>query len=184
MNQRLRLGEIMLRAGVIDEMELQSALGEQKKWGSRLGLVLIRLGYATEQQIVKRSQVAGWAMPIGRLESARRHWEMLWPRLREAFPQIIARKMHRLHFSAAGQEAFVCYQQQIYQPRTADVYCWSPGRVTKQLLMAICDWAYREEYRSLVLALPEATTKLLGQGYEENPYQQNCYAIDIIDTVG
>jgi hypothetical protein len=136
---------------------------------------------ATEQQSVSRDQIVGWGMPIGRLQSARHHWEMLWPRLWDAFPQIIARKTRRLHFSAAGQEAFVCYQQQLYKPRTADVYCWSPKGLTKQLLMAIRDWAYREDYRSLALALPESMTKLLGEGYEENPYQQNCYAVEITD---
>jgi hypothetical protein len=138
---------------------------------------------ATEQQDVDRSQIAGWVMPMGRLESARCHWEALWPRLWDAFPQITARKTHRLHFSAAGQEAFVCYQQQLFTPRTADVYCWSPRGLTKQLLMAIRDWAYREDYRSLVLALPESMNKLLGQNYEENPYKQNCYAIDLVEAV-
>lgn len=43
----------MLRAGAIDEMQLVSALAEQQKWGSRLGLVLVRLGFATEQEIVQ-----------------------------------------------------------------------------------------------------------------------------------
>lgn len=57
----------MLRAGVIDEMELQSALGEQKKWGSRLGLVLIRLGYATEQQIVQ-AVASQLSVPVATLD--------------------------------------------------------------------------------------------------------------------
>ncbi|MCP4037800.1 MAG: hypothetical protein GY733_12740 [bacterium] len=53
MSQRLKLGEIVLRAGVIDEMQLEAALGEQEKWGGRLGLILVRQGYATEQDLVQ-----------------------------------------------------------------------------------------------------------------------------------
>ncbi len=50
---RMKLGEIVLRAGIIDELQLKTALGEQQKWGSRLGLVLVRLGYVTEGDLVQ-----------------------------------------------------------------------------------------------------------------------------------
>ncbi len=49
----MKLGEIAQRAGLIDEMQLNAALGEQKKWGGRLGLVLIRMGYVTENDLVQ-----------------------------------------------------------------------------------------------------------------------------------
>lgn len=52
-SERLKLGEIVLRAGIIDELQLEAALGEQKKWGGRLGLVLIRMGYVTEANLVQ-----------------------------------------------------------------------------------------------------------------------------------
>jgi len=50
---RPKLGEIVLRAGAIDEMQLDAALGEQKMLGEQLGQVLIRLGYVTEQELVQ-----------------------------------------------------------------------------------------------------------------------------------
>lgn len=53
MSVRPKLGEIVLRAGVIDEMQLDAALGEQKKLGERLGRVLIRLGFVSEQDLVQ-----------------------------------------------------------------------------------------------------------------------------------
>lgn len=66
-SQRLKLGEIVLRAGVIDQLQLQSALGEQEKWGGRLGVVLIKLGYVTEQELV--NAVAGQlGLPVATLD--------------------------------------------------------------------------------------------------------------------
>lgn len=67
MSPRPKLGEIVLRAGVIDELQLDSALGEQKKLGDRLGLVLIRLGYVTEQDLVQ-ALASQLDLPVATLE--------------------------------------------------------------------------------------------------------------------
>jgi type IV pilus assembly protein PilB len=48
-----RLGEILLRAGVIDEYQLASALAEQAHWGHRLGVTLIKLGFVEERDLVR-----------------------------------------------------------------------------------------------------------------------------------
>ena len=47
-----RLGEMLTEAGVIDNMQLNSALGQQKQWGGKLGSVLIEMGFVDEQSIV------------------------------------------------------------------------------------------------------------------------------------
>jgi hypothetical protein len=133
----------------------------------------------TEHFAADPAQIDGWYMTAGRLESARQHWENLWPRLWDAVEEITARQTHRLHFSAAGQEAFVCCQQHLYDPRSADVYCWSPKPLSTQLLMAIRDWAHRHGYRRLVFAMPETQLKLLGPDSEVTPYQQDIYAVDL-----
>jgi type II secretion system (T2SS) protein E len=52
MAAKKRLGEMLLDAGVIDETQLLSALGHQRKWGGKLGQALIDLKLATEPQIV------------------------------------------------------------------------------------------------------------------------------------
>lgn len=46
--RRLRLGDILVGAGLITKGQLAIALEEQKKTGDRLGAVLIRLGFVTE----------------------------------------------------------------------------------------------------------------------------------------
>jgi GNAT superfamily N-acetyltransferase len=123
------------------------------------------------------AQINGWHMPIGRLESARQGWEMLWPRTWDALPEIRARRAHRIRFSAAGQEAFVYAQPQLYNPRAVEIYAWSPRPLTTQLLSALRDWAHRESYRTLVLAVAEETVKILGAEAEPDGYAQETCAV-------
>jgi hypothetical protein len=49
---RKRLGEMLIEAGIIDEAQLQAALGHQRRWGGKLGQALIDVRLATEPQIV------------------------------------------------------------------------------------------------------------------------------------
>lgn len=125
------------------------------------------------------AQIRGWHMLIGRLESARYHWEMLWPNLWQAIPAITARRTNRLHISAAGQDALVCLQRQLYDTRSADVYCWSPRPLRSQLLTAIKDWAHRENYRTLMIAVPDSFARLLGDQAEAQPHTVDIYGLEL-----
>jgi hypothetical protein len=49
---RKRLGEVLVQAGVIDDMQLRAALGEQRKWGRPLGAILMEMGLLDEQTLV------------------------------------------------------------------------------------------------------------------------------------
>ena len=53
MSQRKRLGEILLEAGLVDGLQLQAALANQRTWGGRLGTVLIKMGMITEEAMLK-----------------------------------------------------------------------------------------------------------------------------------
>jgi len=48
----LRIGELLTKAKLLTEDQLQKALDEQKQSGGRLGEHLIRLGYVTEEDIL------------------------------------------------------------------------------------------------------------------------------------
>ena len=48
----LRLGEILIKEGIIAQEQLDKAIKTQQKEGSRIGEVLVRLGLVTEQDIV------------------------------------------------------------------------------------------------------------------------------------
>ena len=52
-NNRKRLGDLLIDAGLINQEHLERALGVQKKTGERLGKVLINLGYMTEQYMIE-----------------------------------------------------------------------------------------------------------------------------------
>lgn len=53
MDRRIRLGELLLRAGLITELQLKAALAEQKKWGGRLGTILVNMNFISEDILVK-----------------------------------------------------------------------------------------------------------------------------------
>jgi hypothetical protein len=52
METKKRLGELLLEAGVIDQTQLQAALGHQRRWGMKLGQALLDLKLVTEPQVV------------------------------------------------------------------------------------------------------------------------------------
>jgi hypothetical protein len=118
------------------------------------------------------NQIKDWGMPIGRKQSARQHWEELWPRIWPGLPELEKRSRHLLRFNVAGQDAYVCLQQHQYEPRSAEIFCWTQKALSGQLIGSIRDWAYKAAYRSLSLAVNQATAKLLGSELEATPYQQ------------
>jgi type IV pilus assembly protein PilB len=51
--KKIKLGELLLRAGVITEPQLQQALTQQKQWGGKLGSILISMKILDEDTLVK-----------------------------------------------------------------------------------------------------------------------------------
>lgn len=66
MRDRPKVGEILVAAGIIDELQLASALGEQTRWGRRLGLTLVKLGMVQEGQLV-RALAKQFDLPVASL---------------------------------------------------------------------------------------------------------------------
>ncbi len=67
MVQRIKLGELLVRAGVLDEPRLKAALHEQERWGGRLGATLVSMGFVAEDILVKALSKQ-LAVPIARLD--------------------------------------------------------------------------------------------------------------------
>ena len=53
MAPKKKLGEILISEGLIDDVQLRSAMGHQKNWGGKLGSSLVELGFITEEVIAK-----------------------------------------------------------------------------------------------------------------------------------
>lgn len=50
---RVRIGELLMRQGRIDELQLQSALAHQARWGGRLGRAVVHLGFLDEETFLE-----------------------------------------------------------------------------------------------------------------------------------
>jgi hypothetical protein len=121
-------------------------------------------------------QIAGWAMPVGRSSSARQEWEARWLTTWDVLPELKARTK-RLFFSSSGQEAYVVVQQGLYDPRTAELACWTPRTLTGVLLTSLRDWAHRAGYRTLSLLVTSEMVSVLGSDAEADGYTQDVWAI-------
>jgi hypothetical protein len=51
-SQRNRIGELLIKARVIDELQLRSALAQHDQWGGRLSRVIADMGLANEETII------------------------------------------------------------------------------------------------------------------------------------
>lgn len=51
MAERKRLGEMLVEAGLIDNIQLQAALGHQKQWGGKIGNIMIEMGFIDEHTL-------------------------------------------------------------------------------------------------------------------------------------
>jgi hypothetical protein len=49
----IKLGELLVKANVLQEGQLKAALTEQSKWGGKLGEILVRMSLVTEEMLVK-----------------------------------------------------------------------------------------------------------------------------------
>lgn len=48
----MRLGDMLLKAGVVTELQLNAATAEQERWGGKLGRILVRMGALSEELLV------------------------------------------------------------------------------------------------------------------------------------
>jgi hypothetical protein len=65
---KIKLGELLVRAGVLDETRLKAALAEQERWGGRLGSLLVSMGFVSEDLLVKALSKQ-LAVPMARLDA-------------------------------------------------------------------------------------------------------------------
>src|SRR4051812_25933219 len=66
---RIRLGELLVRAGILDELKLNAALAEQKRrGGGRLGRILVAMNLISEDVLV-RALSKQLTIPVARLDS-------------------------------------------------------------------------------------------------------------------
>ncbi len=96
MPPRKRLGQLLTELGVIDEHQLQSALGHQKQWGGKLGGILVQKGFCTEDAMVE-TLAKHLGMPRVRIADAK-----IDPRALKTVSKQIAEKLHVFPYEISG----------------------------------------------------------------------------------
>jgi type IV pilus assembly protein PilB len=86
MASKPKLGEILLRAGVVEPDQLRIALAEQRSWGRRLGQTLIEIGALSERDLV-RALASQLGIPVVHLAGKR-----IEPEILELIPLELAEK--------------------------------------------------------------------------------------------
>ncbi|WPB77243.1 hypothetical protein KYC5002_50730 [Archangium violaceum] len=89
MHTKKRLGEILVELGVMDGLQLQSALAYQRKWGVPLGQVVVDLRFCTAEQVLE-ALANQTGVPAMDLDAQRMN-----ARLGELVPRRLA-EMHRV----------------------------------------------------------------------------------------
>jgi type IV pilus assembly protein PilB len=162
-----KLGEILVEAGVIDQFQLRSALGEQQRWGGRLGITLIKLGFLDERDLV-RALAGQLDLPVARLEGKRIQQEVL-----DLVPLEVAEQAMCLPLfvrdDAAGQRTLYLGMEDPCDLQVMDELRFRTGLVVKPVLMGpseICEGIDRFYHRrnagsdALELTEPPAPARL------------------------
>jgi hypothetical protein len=50
---RIKIGDLLVKAGVITDLQLRAALAEQQQWGGKLGDILVRMEFLTEEVLAR-----------------------------------------------------------------------------------------------------------------------------------
>src|SRR5437763_1676050 len=96
MPPRKRLGELLTELGVIDEHQLQSALGHQKQWGGKLGGILVQKGFCSEE-----AMISALAKHLG-MQSVRLAGVKIDPRAVKCVSKQVAEKLHVFPYALTG----------------------------------------------------------------------------------
>lgn len=83
---QIKLGELLVRANVLQESQLKTALAEQQRWGGKLGEILVRMGLLSEDLLAKALSKQ-LTLPIANLDAL----QELPPQVRRKIPPATVR---------------------------------------------------------------------------------------------
>jgi len=98
MGKQLKLGEMLVAKRLISETQLASALSEQRRWGKRLGMTLVLMGYLEEETLI-RTLASQLKLPVARIRGKRVNAEVV-----ELVPVELAEKHRCLPLFVKNQD--------------------------------------------------------------------------------
>jgi MSHA biogenesis protein MshE len=101
LRQKIRLGDLLVRDGLINEEQLKYALEEQKRRGRKLGAALIDLGFVTEDQVLDS---LARQLNIERVDLTRFEFD---PEVVRKLPETLARRFRAIVLADRGDDILV-----------------------------------------------------------------------------
>lgn len=92
-----KLGEMLIEAGVIDEMQLRAALADQRRWGRSLGRTLVEMKMIAEEALVRvlAQQIGVQSIDLDKVN--------IGARILELVPPDLSRSARVLPFAQTGR---------------------------------------------------------------------------------
>lgn len=119
--------------------------------------------------------VSGWAMPIGRYQSARQEWETKRPGAEPDFAEWRSLRTERWRLVVRGRPAALILDESPRERGWADAHLWTPAGLARQHLAAARDLAARAGFSGLLCFVAEASLPLLGPEMETDGYKQEVW---------
>jgi predicted N-acetyltransferase YhbS len=120
--------------------------------------------------------VQGWAMPIGRYQSARQEWERIQPGAQPDFEAWRGLRLEAWRLTARRTPAVVVFDEQPRERGTADVHVWTPtGTLSRQMVAAIRDRGAQSGFGELMFFAAERTLAQLGPGWRDDGFRQEVW---------
>jgi MSHA biogenesis protein MshE len=99
--QKVRLGDLLIQEGLIDNEQVEKALAEQKRTGRKLGATLIDLGFVTEDQVL---DTLAHQLKIQRVDLATYEFD---PDTVRMLPEMLARRYRAIVLEQQGDTLLV-----------------------------------------------------------------------------
>lgn len=121
--------------------------------------------------------IRGWAMPIGRYQSARQEWERLRPNAEPDFPEWRGLRLERWLLTVRQSSARLILDESPRHPGVANVHLWLPPAqtLTRQLLAAIRDRAARSGFSELACLMSETQLAIVDLEGRDAEYEQQLW---------
>lgn len=125
--------------------------------------------------------VRGWAMPIGRYQSARQEWERLRPGAEPDFPEWRDLRLERWSLTVRGTPARLALDESPRHPGVANVHLWLPptATLTRQLMAAVRDRAARAGFSDLACLVSEAQLATWAVDWRADDYDQHVWLMSL-----
>ena len=120
--------------------------------------------------------IRGWAMPVGRYQSARQEWERIQPGAEPRFEAWRDLRQINVRLEVRGAPALLRLEEVPRERGVADVHLWAPSAsLSRQLLSAVRDQAAQAGFRELMCFVAEAALPQFGVDWHDDGYKQHVW---------